>query len=82
MNGTALTDSGEPGTFSVKGKVISVVPADQREVPAAMAEVADCGDRYGGHRMIFRGTEKIKVLEPAFYTGGSRIDYDAVPFEP
>lgn len=41
-----------PGDFhslSIKGEVIKVSPADQREVIKALAELARCGDHCCGH---------------------------------
>lgn len=39
----------EAKRFYLRGKVAEVTPADQRELIAAMAEIAGCGDHCCGH---------------------------------
>lgn len=44
----AFTDCGKDDVFYLRGSVVKVTAADQREVIVAMAELADCGDHCCG----------------------------------
>jgi len=45
----AFTDCGKCDIFYLRGRVVKIIAADQREVITAMAELADCGDHCCGH---------------------------------
>jgi hypothetical protein len=45
----AFTDCGTGDLFYLRGRVVKITAADQREVITAMAELADCGDHCRGH---------------------------------
>ncbi len=45
----AFTDFGEGEGLHLRGRVVKIAEADQREVISAMAELADCGNACCGH---------------------------------
>lgn len=45
----AFTDCGRSDIFYLRGRIVKIAEADQREVIASMAELADCGDHCCGH---------------------------------